>query len=130
MQTTKTSKTSKKSNPGVAIIGCGLIGRKRARALGPARLVVCVDPVVKSLPPELSGKIHLVATARDALVGAEALVVATEWPEYPTMDAATLVSTMKNPTVLDASRFLASTLGVDSRIRYMTVGKPVYYAIR
>jgi UDPglucose 6-dehydrogenase len=88
------------------------------------------DPVVKSLPAELSGKIHLVATARDALVGAEALVVATEWPEYPTMDAATLVSTMKNPTVLDASRFLASTLGADSRIRYMTVGKPVYYAIR
>jgi len=88
------------------------------------------DPAVKSLPAELSGKIHLVATARDALVGAEALVVATEWPEYPTMDAATLVSTMKNPTVLDASRFLASTLGADSRIRYMTVGKPVYYAIR
>lgn len=30
--------------PGVAIIGCGLIGRKRAAALGSARLVVCVDP--------------------------------------------------------------------------------------
>ena len=30
---------------GVAIIGCGLIGRKRAQALGSARLVVCVDTV-------------------------------------------------------------------------------------
>jgi predicted dehydrogenase len=29
--------------PGVAIIGCGLIGQKRARALGPARLVACTD---------------------------------------------------------------------------------------
>ena len=29
--------------PGVAIVGCGLIGQKRARALGTARLVVCVD---------------------------------------------------------------------------------------
>jgi predicted dehydrogenase len=28
---------------GVAIIGCGLIGRKRAAALGPARLVACAD---------------------------------------------------------------------------------------
>ena len=28
---------------GVAIIGCGLIGQKRARALGPARLVACAD---------------------------------------------------------------------------------------
>lgn len=30
---------------GVAIIGCGLIGRKRAQALGSARLVVCADKV-------------------------------------------------------------------------------------
>ena len=29
--------------PGVAIIGCGLIGHKRARALSPARLVACAD---------------------------------------------------------------------------------------
>lgn len=29
----------------VAIIGCGLIGHKRAKALGPARLVVCADVV-------------------------------------------------------------------------------------
>src|SRR4051812_40920677 len=28
---------------GVAIVGCGLIGQKRARALGPARLVSCAD---------------------------------------------------------------------------------------
>jgi predicted dehydrogenase len=29
--------------PGVAIIGCGLIGAKRAKALGPAKLVICAD---------------------------------------------------------------------------------------
>ena len=29
--------------PGVAIIGCGLIGRKRAGALPGARLVACAD---------------------------------------------------------------------------------------
>lgn len=31
--------------PGVAIVGCGLIGRKRAGALAGARLVVCADAV-------------------------------------------------------------------------------------
>ncbi len=30
-------------NLGVAIVGCGLIGQKRAQALGPARLVACAD---------------------------------------------------------------------------------------
>jgi len=29
--------------PGVAIVGCGLVGRKRAAALGHARLVACAD---------------------------------------------------------------------------------------
>jgi predicted dehydrogenase len=29
--------------PGVAIVGCGLVGQKRAKALGPARLLACVD---------------------------------------------------------------------------------------
>lgn len=31
---------------GVAIVGCGLIGQKRARSLGPARLVACADVVL------------------------------------------------------------------------------------
>lgn len=31
------------SAPGVAIIGCGLIGQKRVRTLGPARLRACAD---------------------------------------------------------------------------------------
>jgi predicted dehydrogenase len=42
----------------VAIIGCGLIGRKRARALGEHRLVVCADRVLKlaeSLASEYPG---------------------------------------------------------------------------
>lgn len=32
---------------GVGIIGCGLIGEKRGRALGPARLVACADILVE-----------------------------------------------------------------------------------
>jgi len=31
------------ADPGVGILGCGLIGRKRAGSLGPARLVACAD---------------------------------------------------------------------------------------
>ena len=37
------SPKSAAGQPGVAIVGCGLIGQKRARALGTARLVCCVD---------------------------------------------------------------------------------------
>jgi predicted dehydrogenase len=43
---------------GVAIVGCGLIGRKRARTLADARLVACADTVAaraESLAAELRG---------------------------------------------------------------------------
>src|SRR5512144_1436400 len=31
---------------GVAIVGCGLIGQKRAKAIRPARLVACADTIL------------------------------------------------------------------------------------
>ena len=35
----------REQGPGIAIVGCGLVGGKRARALGSARLVACADVV-------------------------------------------------------------------------------------
>lgn len=83
------------------------------------------DPAIKSLPPDLNERIHLCASAQEALREAEALVVATEWNEYRSIAAVDVIASMRHPLVLDASRFLASTLGADPKIRYLTVGKPV-----
>ena len=70
---------------GVAIIGCGLIGQKRAKALGAAKLIACADAVpekaqaLAALYPGASAssvqealgnpavKIVIVATTHDAL---------------------------------------------------------------
>jgi UDPglucose 6-dehydrogenase len=82
------------------------------------------DPAIRSLPRELR-KVHLCASAKEALSDADTLVVATEWNDYKSVDGSTVIASMKNPTVLDASRFLVSTLGADPNIRYVTVGKPV-----
>jgi UDPglucose 6-dehydrogenase len=82
------------------------------------------DPAVTFLPIELSKKIRLCSSAYEALSGVDALVVATEWPDYKTVDAAAVVAAMKNPLVLDAGRFLSAAMGADLRINYVTVGKP------
>ena len=42
---------------GVAIIGCGLIGQKRAMSLGKARLVACSD-ILRSAAEKLSGQVE------------------------------------------------------------------------
>lgn len=49
---------------GVAIIGCGMIGQKRARALGSAQLVACADVVIERAQA-------LAATARAFLATAD-----------------------------------------------------------
>jgi len=85
---------------------------------------VCAhDPAVKALPAEMASVIESMPTALDAASGAAALVVATEWPEYQTIQAEELVAKMAAAVVIDANRFLAKTLGEDARIRYVSVGK-------
>jgi UDPglucose 6-dehydrogenase len=83
------------------------------------------DPAVKTLPAEESRFIALCPSPQAALSGAAALVVATEWPEYLSVEASSVLEAMHSPVVVDANRFLAGTLGTDSRIRYLAVGKGV-----
>jgi len=77
------------------------------------------DPAVKTLPPELEPVLGLQETAAEAIDGADALVVETQWPDYRKMDL--------NPPgrliVLDTNRFLAATLENKPMIDYYTVGK-------
>jgi UDPglucose 6-dehydrogenase len=82
------------------------------------------DPAVKALPADLAQKFKLCSTPIAALEGAHALVVATEWPEYQSLSAQEIVSTMSSRWVLDANRFLVNTLGADPRIHYVAVGLP------
>lgn len=71
------------------------------------------DPMVRSLPEELS-QIRLFADAAEAVREADALVVATEWPDYKT---APIPGGM---TVFDANRFISAREG----LRYYSVGMP------
>jgi UDPglucose 6-dehydrogenase len=78
---------------------------------------------VRKLPPELDGRFQLHASAGEALQNADALVVATEWPEYRGLAADELCSRMKEPNVIDPNGFLDKSIGADARIRYFAVGR-------
>lgn len=81
------------------------------------------DPAIRTLPVDLTGSFDLAASALDAVIGASALVVATEWPDYKKIDAGDVVNAMQFPCVLDPGRFLSTSLGRDRRVRYATVGR-------
>jgi len=86
-------------------------------------LVRAHDPAVKVLPNELAQKIKLFSSPLPVLEEASTLVIGTEWPEYQSLTAESVLSVMRNPLVLDPNRFLIKTFGSDPRFRYVTVGK-------
>ncbi len=79
--------------------------------------VVAWDPAVKQLPDDLA--ITLAADPAAAVVGASAVVVATEWPQLREIELAKLAATMTRPLVIDANRFLAKQA---DGVEYVAVG--------
>jgi hypothetical protein len=53
----------------------------------------------------------------------DALVVGNESPEFCEVSADDLASAMKGRIVIDASRFLGTTLGSDKRFSLVSVGR-------
>lgn len=81
------------------------------------------DPAVQSIPESLARITTLTASPTDAARGADAVVVATEWPVLRDVSADDLVAAGAR-TIVDPGRFLAATLGADERLRYVAVGSP------
>jgi len=81
------------------------------------------DPLVSRLPDDLSPIIALSPSVEEALRGAVVALIASECPEFKTLDAVAVVKAMARPVVIDPHRFLALELGSDNRIQYLAVGR-------
>jgi len=82
------------------------------------------DPAVRQLPERWSGHVLNQARAIDAVVGANALVVGTEWPEFR-QEAANLLSVARpNLVVIDANRHLEKAVA-PLGLQYVAVGTPM-----
>lgn len=80
------------------------------------------DPAVKGLPPELSS-VSLAADVADALKGAHAAVVCTEWPQFRQADWAKIVPQMRQPVFVDVNRFLEKELKSIGGVEHLSVGR-------
>jgi UDPglucose 6-dehydrogenase len=87
-------------------------------------MVQAHDPAVKNLPVQYR-EIRLCASPLQAVQDANALVIATEWPDYRTISMPEALAMMSSPIVLDANRFLASSLEALPEVTYATVGKAI-----
>ena len=82
------------------------------------------DPAVKSLPKDLTA-IQLCSLPIEAAEGADALVIATEWPYYRAVSLLEAIAVMRSSIILDANRFLVDQIKSISDVTYIAVGKAV-----
>jgi UDPglucose 6-dehydrogenase len=82
------------------------------------------DPVVKGLPGQYAA-VRLCASPMDAAQDADALVIATEWPDYRAVSILETIGAMRTAIVLDANRFLAAPLENLPGVTYVAVGKAI-----
>jgi UDPglucose 6-dehydrogenase len=92
--------------------------------IGEGATVRAHDPAISQMSPELPVGLTLAPSLDDAIRGADAIVVATEWPAFRELTSERVAAAARRPFVLDANRFLAGNLDDDARVRYVAVGTP------
>jgi len=84
-------------------------------------LITGFDPIIKKIPKNLSKIIRLKGNAVDAIRGADAVVIAAEWPEFLNFGE-DIISLFKKSIVIDPNGFISKSVE-GKNINYVSVGK-------
>jgi UDPglucose 6-dehydrogenase len=94
-----------------------------ARLQSEGAMVRAFDPVAEDRARELLPSVELAKSAEDALLGADAAVLVTEWPEFAHIDWARVAGEMTNPLVIDGRNFLDPGLMREAGFAYEGIGR-------
>lgn len=81
------------------------------------------DPAITVPPTDTTG-LQLTTQLADALAGADAAVVCTEWPQFKHANWTQLIKLMKTPIIIDPNRFLQNSLQHVAAVEHISVGQP------
>ncbi len=96
-----------------------------ARRFLDAGAVVCAfDPAAVIYDAELEAKIDRKTAALDALQDADALILATEWDEFRSLDLEAAKQRMKGNIIMDARNLLDPEQAKKLGFVYLSVGRP------
>src|ERR1700682_2116001 len=85
--------------------------------------VTVFDPKVAVLPEPLNSAVTIAGSADAVFKGSEAVVLATEWPQFRELDFAALVPSMKRAMLIDQNAFASKLLADLSGLDYIVAGK-------
>ncbi len=95
-----------------------------ARLRGEGAEVVAYDPVARESARSLLPGVEVTVTAEQALEGADAAVLVTEWPEFRELDWAGVAATMRRPLLIDGRNFLDAEVMQRAGFTYEGIGRP------
>ena len=95
-----------------------------ARLQGEGATVVAYDPVAEARADELLPSVALCASVGEALDGADAAILVTEWPEFSELEWGELARRMANPLIVDGRNFLDPERLRRAGFTYEGIGRP------
>jgi UDPglucose 6-dehydrogenase len=85
--------------------------------------VVAYDPVAHERAQELLASVELADSALEALDGADAAVLVTEWGEFAGIDWTEAAGRMARPLIVDGRNFLDPAAMTAAGFEYEGIGK-------
>jgi len=96
-----------------------------ARLEGEGAAVAAYDPVAGEVARGLLGSVEFRDSALEALDGADAAILVTEWPEFAELDWAVAAGRMARPLLIDGRNFLDPAPLRDAGFEYEGIGRAV-----
>ena len=97
-----------------------------ASALANARIAVrTTDPSAAQIALRLEHRLQIVSSVRDAALGADVLVLATEWPAFIEQDWNMIARVMRGHVVLDARNVLDADAIRAAGLTYRSLGRDI-----
>ena len=86
--------------------------------------ITAYDPeAMNNVKDILGNSIEYAKTSLDAIVGADALIIATEWAAFRNPDFDILISSMKSPVIFDGRNLFSIEYMQNKKIYYQSVGR-------
>jgi UDPglucose 6-dehydrogenase len=95
-----------------------------ARLQAAGARVRAYDPVAESEARKLIRGVDFKPSAAEAVAGADAVVLVTEWPEFGEMDLAAVAASMRGDLLVDGRNFLDPALVRAAGLAYEGIGRP------
>jgi UDPglucose 6-dehydrogenase len=95
-----------------------------SRLQGAGARVRAYDPVAEDEARKLMRGVQFAGSAAEAVAGADAVVLVTEWPEFRELDLAAVAGAMRGRLLVDGRNFIDPVAARAAGLAYEAIGRP------